>query len=325
MRQKSPIISLTGGLGNQLFQLAAALSFFGGSKIKLEWGIGKPRLNALGLPELTSFVLPENVELLTYRKFSWLMSKSTGYILRMGTNPRWYEKNRFIQAFIKSLGELIGLFYFNEHRRVFSSDNIGYTALTPDNEASFVIGYFQSHVYASQSNVREKLLQICSLDSASIVSEFAALAEKESPLVIHIRLGDYKNEAHFGLLDENYFNTHLLNEWSTGRYKKVWLFSDEPNLALNYISSVEQEFIRVFDSPEFSTSTTFDLMRLGNGYIISNSTFSWWAAFLARNQSAKVIAPNPWFRNLADPDLIIPPAWTRVFASWKETDVNVLA
>jgi len=325
MRQKSPIISLTGGLGNQLFQLAAALSFFGDSKIKFEWGIGKPRLNALGLPELTSFILPENVELLTSRKFSWLMSKSTGYILRMGTNPRWYEKNRFIQAFIKSLGELIGLFYFNERRRVFSSDNIGYTARTPGNEASFVIGYFQSHVYASQSKVREKLLQVSSLDAPSIVSEFAAFAEKESPLVIHIRLGDYKNEVDFGLLDESYFNTHLLNEWSTGRYKKVWLFSDEPDLALNYISSVDREHIRVLDSPEYSTSTTFDLMRLGNGYIISNSTFSWWAAFLARNQSAKVIAPKPWFKNLVEPNLMIPPTWTRVNAAWKETDVSVLA
>ena len=325
MKQKSPIISLTGGLGNQLFQLAAALSFFGDSKIKFEWGIGKPRLNALGLPELTSFILPENVEILTSRKFSWLMSKSTGYILRMGTNPRWYEKNRFIQAFIKSLGELIGLFYFNERRRVFSSDNIGYTARTPVNEAPFVIGYFQSYVYASQSKVREKLLEVSSLDSPSIVSEFAALAEKESPLVIHIRLGDYNNEVDFGLLDESYFNTHLLNEWSTGRYKKVWLFSDEPDLALNYISSVDREHIRVLDSPEFSTSTTFDLMRLGNGYIISNSTFSWWAAFLARNQSATVIAPKPWFKNLVEPNLIIPPTWTRVNAAWKETDVNVLA
>ena len=38
-------------------------------------------------------------------------------------------------------------------------------------------------------------------------------------------------------------------------------------------------------------------MSLSQGLIMSNSSFSWWAGWLMRqrDQSARVIAPRPWF------------------------------
>ena len=62
-KSRTTIVSLTGGLGNQLFQLAAGLYAAQGEKLSLEWTIGRPRLNANGLAEISSFQLPENVSL----------------------------------------------------------------------------------------------------------------------------------------------------------------------------------------------------------------------------------------------------------------------
>lgn len=59
--------------------------------------------------------------------------------------------------------------------------------------------------------------------------------------------------------------------------------------------------------------TDITLMRYCDHNIISNSSFSWWAAWLNENPNKVVIAPNKWFNkaelNTAD---LIPDKWIRI-------------
>ena len=40
---------------------------------------------------------------------------------------------------------------------------------------------------------------------------------------------------------------------------------------------------------------TLEKMRWGSGYVIGNSSFSWWGAFLSHTKNAPTVAPKPWF------------------------------
>jgi hypothetical protein len=53
-------------------------------------------------------------------------------------------------------------------------------------------------------------------------------------------------------------------------------------------------------------------MRLGEGYVIANSTFSWWGAYLSRSSNPLIIAPRPWFSKVESPRDLIPDSWLTI-------------
>jgi hypothetical protein len=57
----------------------------------------------------------------------------------------------------------------------------------------------------------------------------------------------------------------------------------------------------------------FEAMRRCRHFVIANSTFSWWAAWLGEREGSVVVAPRRWFedrtRNSSD---IVPPRWVRL-------------
>jgi hypothetical protein len=136
-------------------------------------------------------------------------------------------------------------------------------------------------------------------------------ADQEEPIVIHMRFGDYRLENSFGLLTPKYYQESVRELWESGLYKTLWVFSDEIDEARKYLQGVDINEIRYISDVANSSAQTLEAMRLGKGYVIGNSSFSWWAARLSRNQNAKVIAPTPWFIGQNEPIELIPPNWVR--------------
>ena len=56
-------VILAGGLGNQLFQLAAGLVVSDGQEVLLNYTLANPRLTNTGLPDISNFILPKGVTL----------------------------------------------------------------------------------------------------------------------------------------------------------------------------------------------------------------------------------------------------------------------
>jgi glycosyltransferase involved in cell wall biosynthesis len=307
LRSPSVLLPLTGGLGNQLFQLAAALSLQK-PKVILIPHLGRPRTTSYGAPELTSFILPDYVKLMiSPPRDSAFMTKIFGYSLRSGINPKKLEKQRlYLKAMISIVNFLFSI-YFKRKIKSFVNQGVGYSPI--NNKSNFLVGYFQTYMFGIEKSTFNELRKIRLVNEGPEFMLLQELAREEEPLFVHVRLGDYKKESNFGIPHISYYRSAIAEMNTTYRFKKIWLFSDEPKEALTLIPEEYKNLIRIIGEVDNSPAATLEIMRYGKGYVIANSTFSWWAAFLAYQDSPPVIYPKPWFQGMASPIHLTPPNW----------------
>ena len=125
-----------------------------------------------------------------------------------------------------------------------------------------------------------------------------------------MRLGDYKNKAEFGIPSLKYYRNAIDFISTLIDISSIWVFSDEPDLAKQKLTPViPNVHTRWIGNIDDSAAATLDLMRNGVGYVIANSSFSWWAAFLSHNKNAPVVAPVPWFNRNNEPKNLYPAHW----------------
>jgi hypothetical protein len=314
MNKNVTYIPLTGGLGNQLFQLAFGLSVCGENQLMLEPVLAKPRKTEDGRPELSAFVLPSNVTFFQGKKKVWLASKSSGYLLRMGIAPRNFEKRKFASTVLRFLGTFVVSNYFRTLLGIYSANDVGFDSKAGLEKGKYIIGYHQTFRWASSKSNHFDMKTLKLVEPGQAVRNYKELSIIEKPLVVHVRLGDYKNEESFGIPSKEYYERAISQLWGSGLYKKIWLFSDEPELAIDYIPNQMFEHIRWIENIEGSSARTLEVMRFGHGYVIGNSTYSWWGAYLSYNSKPVVIAPSPWFQKIISPRDITPPEWQRMNA-----------
>jgi hypothetical protein len=321
-RKERICVEITGGLGNQLFQLTAATSLRNSSQesVLIDWSLGRPRLNSNGLPDLFGFELPDFVKIGKKKRWNWLPRKTFGYLLRMGYSPRSYELKRSVSKILKAVGELILFVYFGTKRVPLVSENLGFSKIQAPTSRFILVGYFQSYKYLENYNISSTVKNIRPKEKSSEIDEIKETAKQESPLVVHFRFGDYLLESDFGIPDENYYLNAIRSEWRLGIYGKIWVFSDDLELAKAKFPREFIEHVRWIEPISKSSVLSLESMRFGKGYVIANSTFSYWAAILAYDEQVRVVAPTPWFRSTQSPSELTPKNW-QLLPGWnKESD-----
>ena len=301
-------ISLTGGLGNQLFQLAIALSRKGNDELVILSNLGKPRLATTGEPELaTLFIGDEDFEF-SSKGGNWLAQKSVGYVLRMGISPKRWEM-KLTRWFIGKIANLILSLSLGRRVKVQEGHGVGYFESRTISNNDLLCGYFQSYRWASLPYVYSRLMELEPPLASRKLKELIDRATREHPVVVHVRLGDYLSESAFGIPSVDYYSRGIEAAVKFSGSKNIWIYSDSIDLAKQYFPIIEGLTYSWIEEVENSASQTFQSMRYGSAYVIANSTFSWWAAFLRYESKAMVIAPDPWFKFADDPKDLIPKEW----------------
>lgn len=116
---------------------------------------------------------------------------------------------------------------------------------------------------------------------------------------IHVRRTDYDtpiNLEFHGCLDIDYYFSAIRALYDDLRCVQFIVFSDEPEKA-------REMFGKWLKIPNIVYSEGRDMitdlytMALCHEFIIANSSYSWWGAFLSEHKQKRVVCPKRWFVN----------------------------
>jgi hypothetical protein len=143
----------------------------------------------------------------------------------------------------------------------------------------------------------------------------------DSSVAIHVRRGDYVTNpvdaATLGFVGSDYYRRAVdaAVPGSSGG-KEFFVFSDEIEWCRANVDWLPGPVTFVDSSRQKDRAAhhlDFQLMAQARNFILSNSTFAWWAAWLSSATDKRVIAPMRWFN---DPSLdssdLCPPEWILV-------------
>ncbi len=297
------VVKLQGGLGNNLFQYAAAkyLAVKSNASLVLDLSI-------------VNFGLTHHGYYLRYmfQDFKEINKSENFMVPRKLHNlfSRFFAKCARKFVFIR----IISTKFFNK----FYSNEIGLDEQIENLKPPILIqGYFQTWKYVENLILSNNFTLNFFIKSKWLL-EMEKIAMNTRPVVVHIRRGDYDlMNDEFGMLSIKYYlkaidqlPLELIN-------KELWIFSDDIVIAENMFKEYKQRKKNFISMPLVSNpAEIMYLMSLGSGHIIANSTFSYWGAYLSMN-SKIIIAPEKWFKTWEDPKDLINPKWIRVESHWE--------
>lgn len=308
---------IDGGLGNQMFQVAHAVSFArkAGARPRFLDTTGYDRTRAPRKWELDCFGITGEPlsrfqnKMLYYRiglarRLYPLYTKNPedpDFISTMSAKP--VNLGRFQRKILKYGGAFIarglhrinpriltlgGLFEIRFQERCYGGDL----------HAGICQGYWQGERFF-----------VDSADSVKKMFTFPELAETPAGFVldrnkpnvaVHIRRDDYVSvrqaRHHVLVCNANWYRKALQKMRENVPGAVFHLFSDDRSWAQKQFGR-EPDVSLVKTGPEGPAWVDMALMARCQHFIMSNSTYSWWAVYLGRNEDSVIIAPRLWLRD----------------------------
>ena len=179
-------------------------------------------------------------------------------------------------------------------------ESFGYKKLELESKHSSLVGYFQSFKY----------FELINSSYTSYLRElFVTNTQDLTEVKCHIRLGDFVSVPKFASMYEIPTEEYYQKAFDVfGKNQpRIIITDDVPQLNLRY-PKLQETATKIVCSTDYHED--FSLLASSKQIITSNSTFSWWAAWISEG---KVITPKNWFRakyrDRFKTDDLIPPDW----------------
>ena len=164
----------------------------------------------------------------------------------------------------------------------------------------FVKGYFQTRVYIEHLQRCGDLLELNPKVLNDLTMPLVENLAKPDSYAVHIRRGDYLKPAISAALPTAYY-IEGLRKLGAKSDSRIIVFSDSPQLAEDELVSLNTEFSFQFAPRAFDAANSLFALSKSTNLVMSNSTFSWWAA-MTGNLSKRVCRPTGWNEHLMRSD-----------------------
>jgi hypothetical protein len=148
-------------------------------------------------------------------------------------------------------------------------------------------GYWQNEIYFADARpVIQAALRLPLEDKAI---ELSHSLRQEGVVGMHVRRSDY---GHHGLARTEYYRQAIDSLRAEVGPLPVLVFSDEYNFCSFEFGKIANLSVVRGDSQ--TPMIDFHLLSSCRHFILSNSSFSWWSAWLGASEDSLVFAPDPW-------------------------------
>lgn len=272
------IVRIMGGVGNQLFQYAVArrLALFSNAELVID--------------DISGFLHDQQFHRQSQLKHFNISARQATSAERMEPFPR-------LQRYIRQRYNCQRPY---EHRTYIHQEGMDFDDRILRLRAKgrlYLEGYWQSEDYFKDANliIRDDLYINPPMDGPNL--QMAQRIRNELSVAVHVRFfeelhpaSSYPQVANNVLCDyyERAFS-HLEQRFTKAHY---FVFSDRPHMVKSRLRFPESRFTLVsHNQGDAMAFADLWLMTQCHHFIIANSTFSWWGAWLAQSPKKIVIAP----------------------------------
>ena len=203
--------------------------------------------------------------------------------------PKWYGDDIFLLKDSQERAE-----ESKDIQHFFDADpDAGYTEKVEKlKDGTEIQGFFQSEKYYPNKQLVRQWYTFRSEIVQAVRGKYNHILEEDC-ISFSMRLdSDYNStREYFPLYPLSYYVKSLA---VVKPQKHILVFADRPDLAVNFLSPLKGYnfiFIDNLNGPE-----QLYLMTLCRANVITNSTFSWWGAWLNNHPNKMVVCPSDWTR-----------------------------
>jgi hypothetical protein len=288
-------VRLKGGLGNQMFQyaFAKALSYASEQPFQLDLRFLNDRTPRKGFVFRNYDLDLFNVE------------------PQIGKPLKYYPGQFYFEMAYDKIHRI------NKMPSIFRSTSIYYEKsfqfdkeILNNKKYKYFDGYFQSYKYFD--NIKSEILSDFTFREKIEQKGFEMLdkIKNKNSICLNVRRGDFVNGKVVAEIPSSYHYRAVDFILDKIDDPNIFVFSDDINWCIN---NLKFQCPTTFVSHDYKGNrfrTYMELMINCKHFIIPNSTFAWWAAYLNTNLDKIVITPKNWFESkYIDTNDLVPDSW----------------